>query len=214
MNADNKTVTAHGFLGCNMYSYSLGNPINMVDTCGKDAIWIQESGSAGGMGHSGLMVQDSEGKWQYFYWGPNSEKVDPKLIVGVKHGAYIEEIDTYDADMTDTDVVKAVLKQASGNAKDRADKVTQTFYFEGDYTATYIKAKAIVDGTDQYKLVSNNCVQKTIESFSASDKRFLHVGMGYGSIIPNKAATRVSLIPSKKEKTPWLLYMYNLLSKT
>jgi len=71
VNADNPAYlgsngTATSF---NLYSYSEGNPINNVDYTGTDAYWLQDNDAVRGMGHTSLLIQESKGKWWYFYWG-------------------------------------------------------------------------------------------------------------------------------------------------
>ena len=77
----------------------------MLDPNGTDAIWIQEAGSAEGFGHSGMMVQDSEGDWYYFFWGPESEDLSKQLIFGTELRCEVERIVTDGVDMTNKDVV-------------------------------------------------------------------------------------------------------------
>ena len=189
----------------------------MFDNGGKDAIWIQESESAKGQGHSGLMVQDENGNWFYFYWGPDNEDAPIKnLIVGVPNGSYFEPIETDGADLTQTSQVIDVLKLAensSTKASTRADKITESYYFVGDYTATYNKARDYSKSDEEYKLITNNCVQKTLNAFCDSDSRFTQVSYGTANCIrPNSAATKVAMLPSKQGKTPWKLILWNLLS--
>ena len=64
---------------------------------------------------------------------------------------------------------------------------------------------------EKYKLITNNCVQKTMQAFMKSDKRFKYVMFGLNSSInPTEAAIKVSLLPSKKSRKPIALMIYNL----
>ena len=150
--------------------------------------------------HKKLLVEaDSTGVEVFFFTVGND----------VDNGSYIEKIDTYGADLTDTDTVKTVLRESTGKASGRADKVTSTFYFEGDYTKTLEAVRNDIEFGEKYNLINNNCVQKTINAFCASDSRFSLVCSGNGYLIPNDAATKVAMLPSKKGKTPWRLYIHN-----
>lgn len=188
----------------------------MLDDGGKDAIWIQESESAKGQGHSGLMVQDENDNWFYFYWGPVAEDAPiVDLIFGVPNGSYFEPIETYGADLTQTSQVIDILKSAENSytqSSKRADKITETYYFVGDYTATFNKAKEYSKSGEEYKLITNNCAQKTINAFYDSDPRFSQVAYGFVNYChPNSAASKVAMMPSKQGKTPWRLILHNLI---
>ena len=58
LNADTLASTKNVSIGCNVFAYCRNNPVNRIDSDGYDAIWIHESNSAAGFGHSGLLVED------------------------------------------------------------------------------------------------------------------------------------------------------------
>lgn len=167
-----------------MFAYCLNNPINYFDRHGHDAIWIHESGSAGGFGHTGLLVQDNGGIWYYFYWGPKSESADIKnllamLTIGTTSNCVLVRVEVDANDLclqSDIEDVTDVLKNSEISfVKERADKITNTYYFVGDYSLTLLYlavlkgASAVVD----YHLTNNNCVQNTWRALSVSNPRFL-----------------------------------------
>lgn len=41
----------------------------MIDTDGEDAWWLQDTMAVCTMGHTSLLIQQSQGCWWYFYWG-------------------------------------------------------------------------------------------------------------------------------------------------
>ena len=198
-------------MGNNMYAYCLNNPANYYDDNGYDAIWIQEENSAKGQGHSGLMVQDNKGNWFYFYWGPEREDEDINLLVsGVANGGYVEEITTNGQNMRDMNALQIALSNSGGKASNRADLITSIYYFEGDYSATLAAVYAILESGDQYNLITNNCLQKTLAAFCASDSRFVLVAKGViNSVHPNIAAMRVAMLPTKKEAISWNLIIFD-----
>ena len=211
VNADKKTQTTH-FNGCNMYAYVLSNPVNMIDLNGTDAVWIQERESAKQHGHSGLMVQDSQGDWYYFFWGPASEEVSPELITGIDRRCIVEKIDLQGKEILDKDSIIEILS-ASSNADvaRRANLITDTYYFEGDYTKTYEAIRGYESSDEKYNLLTNNCVQKTLSAFCQSDSRFVDVSYGLlDGTVPNFAAAKVALIPRKKSQFAWRLLLYNI----
>ena len=212
INADILVSTKKVDIGCNIFAYCNNNTVNYCDKNGFDAIWIQESKSAKENGHSGLMVQDEEGNWFFFYWGPTDETPDKDLIFGAKNGSYIQEIPTNGADLHDIEVLRSTLAAAGGKAGNRANAITDIYYFEGDYTATLDAVENMVNMNEEYNLITNNCVQKTIDAFSASDSRFSMVAFGSGNyLIPNLAAFKVAMLPSNKKAFPWKLFFFNLL---
>lgn len=181
ISADALVSTGQGQLGCNMFAYCNNNPVNMSDTAGNDAIWIQEEGSAGGAGHSGLMIQDEEGNWYYFYWGPprgdGSETVNLQNIIGYLTvgplGVIYEIVETDGADMRDpAEVIRVLAGSSNDDIVDRSGKITGIKYFEGDYTASHRKALSYKDTKQFYNLSFNNCVEKSAHVLSASDSRF------------------------------------------
>ena len=210
LNVDVQVLTAP-IQGSNMYVYVQNKQTTMVDTEGKDAIWIQERHSAAGFGHTGLMVQNSEGDWYYFFWGPESENVEKELITGTTTECYLERVDTHGIILTDKESVVAALKGSSDTAPEavkRAELITDVYYFEGDYTATYERANALIEDHQKYSLLGNNCLQNTVDALHASDWRFSLVVYGeLNGIIPNDAAAKASMMPRKKEEFPWGLFL-------
>lgn len=213
LNGDCKVVTAP-VLGANMFVYTQSNPTNMLDTDGKDAIWIQERDSAAGFGHTGLMAQDSDGNWYYFFWGPVSENIELELITGTDTNSYVQYVNTHGIVLTDKDsVVNALLGSAdtAPDAASRASLITDVYYFEGDYSATLARAQKIVNDSKNYQLLTNNCLQNTVDALMASDSRFSQVIYGgLNAVIPNSAASKVSMLPKEKGKFPWKLFFYNM----
>ena len=151
----------------------------MLDAIGTDAIWIQERESAAGFGHSGMMVQDSNGDWYYFFWGPQTESFSKEVVTGAQLVCVVEIIDTDGQDLSDINSVMRVLQNMGERApiaSARASKITAVYYFEGDYTKSYEKICSYETSNEIYQLLTNNCVQKTLEAFMESDKCFWDVG--------------------------------------
>ncbi len=146
----------------------------MLDASGHDAIWIQEANSACGEGHSGLMVQDADGQWYYFFWGPQKEGFQLGILfVGVPSRFVLKEINTYGHDLTKTNEVRiAVTNSSDPFIRDRDKKITATYYFKGDYTATYNWLKEKEKEENLYQLLTDNCVQVVISAMQQSDSHF------------------------------------------
>ena len=213
INADVLVSAGRLNLICNMFAYCHNNPANYLDTNGFDAIWIQEGDSAAGCGHSGLMAQDEDGEWFYFFCGPSNENSGLEILLGTTHPTDYPHIPVNGEDLTNTKQVIQVLARSNSSASDRANLITSTRYFEGDYVKTYEKAKDILTSSAQYKLLTNNCVQNTLTAFAESDWRFILVAHGLeNSLIPNRTAERVALLPKEQGAFPLKLLLLDLLT--
>ena len=198
-----------------MFAYCNNNTVNCKDIYGNDAIWIQEAGSAKGYGHSGLVSQDENGDWWYFFWGPKNETFTFEHITGTESAPVFIKLNTEDCDMTTTDGVVAAINQSfnDGDTRNRASKITSSCYFVGDYTRTTEKARSIANSAAEYKLLTYNCVENTLDAFMDSDSRFYMATYGdYRDIIPNEVYSKVCLIPSKQSDFPWPLVIYNAVA--
>lgn len=132
---------------------------------------------------------------------------------GTSNGCYVEKIETNGRSLSDVDDIQTVLKKAGGKAGDRAEKITDAYYFKGDYTNTYEKVMEMQADSSDYNLITRNCLQQTLEAFMASDQRFKFVSYGLvNGVVPNEAVRRVAMIPSQKEKTPWKLIFVAMFS--
>ena len=198
-------------LSHNLYSYCRNKPISYYDSDGDDAIWIQERASAFELGHSGLMVQDEDNNWYYFYWGAPKDATLIDDIIGITSECCLQYVDIGTFDLHDTESLKEALSRNGGLAAERSVMITDTFYFNGDYSATYSEAKDICGEDQSYNMLISNCVQKTLRAFIAGDERFIHAMNSIRTAsIPNDAVTLVSMMPSEKERFPWGLFITSL----
>lgn len=126
----------------------------------------------------------------------------------------MKKIDLQGRELSDLNTIVNILseqRKEDSVAAERAGLITDAYYFEGDYTKTYEVVEGYTKSKEEYELVTNNCVQKTLGAFIASDKRFYDVAYGLpNNVIPNAAASKVALLPRKKSDIPWLLILYNL----
>lgn len=203
LNADGYASTGQGILGCNMFAYCGNSPVNCFDYNGKDAIWINEGDSAGPFGHSGLIIQDENGQWYYFYWGPATSSLDIintiKVVSGsdVNHGSYLIPIDLTEFDLEKPFEENVVyLQTAVQNAldiakivdEDRSQNLSSFFYFHGDFQKSYLAADLAKDSKEKYNLYTNNCLQKVLFLLSQSYPLFASIGLGHSNLstlIPN-----------------------------
>lgn len=171
-----------------MFAYCNNSPVNTCDSDGRDAIWILEGQSAEGAGHVGLLVQDERGSWYYFYWGPQSETASISLLTGTSSAPMFERIDTSGRSFKTTGNIMAALKGSeNAHVSERALKITRSYYYKGDYTKTYEYCKSVAKVSDDYNLITYNCVQVTCDALAQSDRRF-----SIKTLIPNIATNRVA----------------------
>lgn len=57
---------AEKYYNTSPYAYCANNPINYIDLRGDSIFVMIESNGAKGFGHMGALIQNSEGKWQYY----------------------------------------------------------------------------------------------------------------------------------------------------
>ena len=184
-----------------MFAYCNNAAPNTADNNGNDAIWIQEMHSAKGYGHSGLMVQDENGDWYYFYWGPQEEEYSfGMLLLGVDRRIVVEKIDTKGYDLRGSKGVRSAIADSDNTfVKNRAKKVTTTYYFSGDYTETLNTIQEWLSEEDHYQLLTDNCVQRCITAMGKSNSSFTMLSY----TIPNHAMMSVFYRSDNSAPNPW-----------
>ena len=187
VNADITVATGQRFIGNNMFPYCINNPTNYLDSEGTDAVWIQEEENVLTMGHTGLLVENEDGDWYFFYWGMESEGINLPNIFAALRGTDAkivwEKLETNNFDLTKTSGVISALKRSNNKDVDRSNLVTDTIYLEGDYSKTWDYLKNLEKAPPKYNLISNNCVQQSNKALQCSNPIF---GLTY-AVIPNSA---------------------------
>jgi len=182
INADALVSTGQGILGNNMFAYCYNNPANMYDVEGTDAIWIQEPNSAIYNGHSGLLVQDKDENWYYFFWGPVGEEL-PDVITGTQSRCIVIQVFPEDGSLDSLEDVRNAIANLSNRypgyadadyAAERAELIGTIMYLEGDYSATYEYLIELKERSAKlkYRLLTNNCVQYTCIALGQSNDYF------------------------------------------
>ena len=167
--------TGQGIIGYNMFAYCNNNPVNMIDLFGCDAIWIQEKNSAKGQGHSGLIVQNENGDWWYFYWGPKTETLLAISPFGVKaNPQFIFLADKFVNLHSIEDVRLAISnnKKVLSIGETRLTNLSSIMYFSGDYTKTWNFCDKLQQTNEKYNLYINNCFQKSVQAMAQSNYLF------------------------------------------
>lgn len=60
-------------LSQNLYAYCLNRVATFADSSGCDAYWITDDQAAREFGHTSLLLEDADGNWFYYYWGPEKD---------------------------------------------------------------------------------------------------------------------------------------------
>ena len=141
-------------MGNNMFLYCYNNPINMLDPNGKDAIWLQYLDGAGYMGHSGLLIQDEEEIWHYFYWGADEESNFFEMLFG-EATHWEEKLGT--GEIKSTRNLLALLRKSQH--KRAAEGIINWSYIKGDFTNSLDYVRSIEN--DKYSLLFSNCMQQS-----------------------------------------------------
>ena len=185
-------------LGNNLFVYSENNPINAWDPNGKDAIWLQDKETVLTAGHTGLLLQDSEGRWWHFYWGNNrsgkkGKKGDGAILLPYSGLTNLASINVF-------------------YYRNYRNKYEDMIYFKGDFSKSVEYAKKL--NSKNYSLITNNCMQVSTDVLRKG--RFAVDNWAYQSFliiirinpIPNIAYRRMVSFHSAIERwhsTPWYL---------
>ena len=165
-------------LSLNLYTYCCNNPVMYVDPSGHDAILLLYPDAAAHAGHVSALFQDENDTWFFVYWGASGstkEKVSP-----FGTNAYMELFElgegTLDSMTSITDFLREhnagyleLGKDNGGTNLDWTDGLTDSIYFEGDFSASVAKAKELYnDGVikEEYNLYINNCMQVSLNLLS------------------------------------------------
>ena len=182
LNADVYISTGQGILGNNMFAYCNNNPIMGFDLTGQDAIWLQDKDAVGGVGHTGLLLQDSNGKWYHFYWGDDRSGSMGKL--GSSSNMFVE----YTGPIT-FDSINEFYNKRNGPGK-----YETMIYLKGDFSKSVEYIRSI--SNQAYHLTCNNCVQVSMKALQRG--KFAHHNSAYklllrklgNSMIPNSIYKR------------------------
>ena len=181
-----------------MFVYCLNNPTNALDPMGEDAIWLQDSDAVFGAGHTGLLIQDSCGRWWHFYWGNNRSGKKGKSGEGNILLLYSGNINL--------SAINSFYEKHYGG------KYERLIYFSGNFANSVTYAKALAK--NYYNLLLNNCMQVSTDvlrkgTFAKSNSAYqIFLSRVRSATVPNLACGRMSafhLIVETWHQTPWYM---------
>ena len=156
VNADVIVNTGKHILGTNMFTYCYNNPNAFVDDNGKDAILLLDSKL---QGHIGALIQDAEGTWWHFYWGPEGI-IGYIACVGLLFVTPETWCEEYDKEISLDNINKY---GRYGNGYD------EMLWIHGDFSESVEMAKGYQSA---YHLLLNNCAQVTLQVLAKSESAY------------------------------------------
>ena len=190
INADLLASTGQGFTGTNMFAYCVKSPVVLGDDEGTDAFLIIDEDAVHGNGHVCFMVQNNEGAWNYYSFGPGR----PAWFTGAAclFGGYVKGViyrsklgtaDGFDlttffgcADFMKTDAT------ANGFANSASKKMDDVIYLTGDFSKSFEAADSLYTRQEetslgkifpiQYNLLDYNCMHFALDMLSKSSDAF------------------------------------------
>ena len=144
-----------------MFAYCLNNPVKYGDHRGTDAVVLYDEDNAG---HIGIMVQDEDGTWWHFYWGPKSGKgfgfrvFISFFFVNVESESWCVE---FSGDASSLDSINA--------ANQYAGDYEALHYFDGDFCDAVDSMNNI---SEKYNLQGNNCSQVSLRILATANKHY------------------------------------------
>ncbi len=199
-------------LSLNLYTYCMNNPINYVDLLGYDAIWITSKNNVYGFGHTSLLIQNSDGKWYYFFYAINGLLLTE--INDMKALNSLSELNEFLGETGETTYTDSVY--IAGDFSATYDYVYGLWNeYETHTTDDYINSSRRADDNEWkknhgYNAYLNNCADEswkallkgslndgtTVEDFIS--KRTGNIANGYGyespSVIPNVNQTKMEVL--------------------
>ena len=190
INADLLASTGQGFTGTNMFAYCVNSPVVLGDYEGTDAILIIDEDAVHGNGHVCFMVQNNEGAWNYYSFGPGR----PAWFTGaaclfggyVKGVIYRSKLGTADGfDLTTFSGCADFMKTdatANGFANSASKKMDDVIYLTGDFSKSFEAADSLYTRQEetllgkifpiQYNLLDYNCMHFALDMLSKSSDAF------------------------------------------
>ena len=165
--------------GVNMLAYCRNRPVIMVDDTGCDAILLYEEPWKDALGgHIGALIEDENGDWWYFYWGPKTSGLEQLNPMGTERETYCVE---YTGELN----VKSV------NAAYADRKFTGVTYLEGNFSPSVDAAKTV---TGKFNLLSRNCAQVTCTILSQSSTPYkTALTLASKDVFPDTVAARIKI---------------------
>ena len=149
----------------------LERAVKTAENFSKGAYYITDPDSAGGAGHSSLLLQDKGGEYWYFFWGGTGFYTD-KIVQVEKLPASVDPSNLDEVNKWIAGNVDKFGRQLLGagsfggiGVTPELDSYNEEVFIEGDFSDSIEYALMLRD-TDggKYLLTGDNCAQKSIDA--------------------------------------------------
>ena len=175
LNADSVIMKPLQLHETNLFVYCTNRVISKADTAGTDAYWLTDSSNVFSLGHTSLLLENSDGTWYYFYWGPLEDTVPLRTQANV----IVKEIPIalQNDGFLDLNTLNHTL-----NAKGTTNVTYEGTYdmatlYRGDYSRSVNYAlllqktytDSVFDKVPAYGVLFSNCLQASAAVMQASN---------------------------------------------
>lgn len=171
--ADSVMKKPYQLMENNLYAYCGNRIITKADADGTDAYWLTDTGNVGGLGHTSLLLEDNDGVWYYFYWGPEAGTIP--LRTQAKVMTIRVPVTFQQNGMLDLDELNRTLNKNGGAIYGRTYNMATRY--TGDYSKSVNYAKllrktyedSLLSGLPAYGVLFSNCMQASAAVMQASN---------------------------------------------
>ena len=147
-------IGANGsIVGYNSFAYCDNNPVIKYDPTGYDAVVLTDTTLHG---HTGIMVQDEDGTWYHYFWGPVTKR-SALSFNGCDAETWCVK---YEGEIT----LEAI--NASGQYEGTYEKIVR---LEGDFS----ECIPYMGPEGEYNLYTNNCLHKSMSILKHGPEKYL-----------------------------------------
>ncbi len=151
------------YVNMHLYHYAGNNPVKYLDPDGRDIIWMTDDNGGWTMGHSSILIQDEEGTWYHFNFGPGDGGGNSLAVITLNEAVLPDNITIGDKTVTNskTEYTKVEYKTNSkvptGLERYFDQEGDYYNYIEGDFSSSLAKAREYVATQPDYNPASLNC---------------------------------------------------------
>lgn len=148
------------------YSYCAGNPVNFTDPSGKDIV-VLKGGKKIGPQHMAILIQNENGKWQYYSINGNNKQI-PILNIEIGLPSNDVAVGSWDSPQ---EFFNSPYNAEEGNGR-KYPEVNAYDYSEGYQIPTSPEQDAIMresfteTAKTEYNILSNNCATAVQEAMT------------------------------------------------
>ena len=157
--------------GKNIYEYCNNSPCAMIDYDGNDAYWLTDTGNVATMGHTSLLLQNDDGAWYYFYWGPEPNTMPLRTQARVqlmKVDVKFDKRGMLDLDSLN-ESIKGIYKRGYNKASLYRGDYSRSISYAQLLIHTYENQNSFFNDAPAYGVLMSNCMQASAMVMQASN---------------------------------------------